>query len=747
MRSLIISSCALIAALPVMAGPPQTRKSPTTDTYHGVSVSDDYRWLEDWADPRVREWSDAQNAYARSVLDGLPGVEDIRARLTELEKSVSAEHMHIVPIEGGLLAMKNQPPKQQAMLVWLASADDLTTERMVVDPNQIDSSGSTTIDWFVPSDDGKLVAVSLSEGGSESGTVHVFDTQTGKKLGENDVIPRAHGGTAGGSLVWAHDGSGFYYTRYPRTGERPPQDMDFYVQVYFHKLGTPTAEDTYVIGKDFVRIAEVVLETDPTGRWLLVSVQNGDGGEFEHHLRNPKGAWSKLDGFADKVVEANFGEKALFLVSRDGAPRGKVLRLDLTTDDAMLTARDAREIIPEWTGSIATDFFANAGLTAGSSRLLVLYQAGGPNQLRMFDLDGELVGDVPLPPVSAVNEIVRTRGDDMLIATETFITPPQWMSFDASSNALRRTRLFQTSPVDFSDCEVVRELATSKDGTKVPISIIRHKGMGGALDPAAGGKDKSPVSGQPGKSGTPGWSLPAPTILWGYGGYGLNQSPAFSPRRAIWLEQGGVFAVANIRGGGEFGEEWHRSGNLTKKQNVFDDFQAAARHLIERGYTSHEKLAIMGGSNGGLLMGATFTQQPQLAKAVVSSVGIYDMLRVELSPNGAFNVTEFGTVKDPAQFRALHAYSPFHHVKDGVDYPAVLMLTGANDPRVDPMHSRKMIARLQAADPEGTFLLRTSANAGHGIGSSLQERIEQNVDIYSFLFHELGVEYTPRAAR
>ncbi len=737
----------------LLAAPPATRTSATTDTYHGVSVTDNYRWLEDWSSPEVKAWSDAQNAYARSVLDKLPSVEAIRARITQLESGASAKYYGIQPIKGGLLALKNQPPKQQPMLVWATSATEESSTRVVVDPNVIDPTGSTAIDWFHPSPDGTLVAVSMSKGGSESGTVHVYDTATGKEKGGNDVIPRAHGGTAGGSLAWAADGSGFYYTRYPREGERPAADMDFYVQVYYHALGSDVAKDQYIIGKDFVRIAEVVLETDPSGRWLLVSVQNGDGGEFEHHLRNPKGTWSKLDGFKDQIVEGNFGDGQLLLVSRHEAPRGKVLRLALKADDGTYTAKDAVEIIPQAEGSIATDFFNNAGIVAGASKIYVLYQAGGPNEVHMFDSSGKPAGQVPLPPVSSVDEIVHTSGDDVLLASESFITPPAWFTFSPGSAALGKTQFVQTSPADFSDCEVVREFAVSKDGTKVPISIIRKQGIGAVVDQGISGpratKDKGRAirSRMPGKDGRPGWQLPAPTIVWGYGGYGVNQTPTFSARRAVFVEQGGIYAVANIRGGGEYGEEWHLAGNLTRKQNVFDDFQAAGEYMIERGYTDHEHLALMGGSNGGLLMGATLTQDPELAKAVVSSVGIYDMLRVELSPNGAFNITEFGSVKDPQQFKALYAYSPFHHVRDGETYPAVLMLTGANDPRVDPMHSRKMTARLQAAQPGGTFLLRTSANAGHGIGSSLSERIEQNVDIFSFLFDQLGVKYQPISSK
>lgn len=713
--AVVLSATVMVSV--AFSAPPVTKKTPTVDVIHGVEVRDDYRWLEDWSDAGVRAWSDEQSAYARSVLDGLPNVAAIRERLTTLEGGASAKYHHLHPVPGGLLAMKNDPPRQQAMLVWLKSVHDPGTTRIVVDPNTIDPSGSTTIDWYVPSHDGKLVAVSMSEGGTESGTVRVYETATGRERGGHDVIPRAHGGTAGGSLAWAHDDRGFYYTRYPREGERPDSDMDFYVQVYFHPLGAPTDQDEYVIGKDFVRIAEVVIEADPSGRWLLVSVQNGDGGEFEHHLRNPAGAWSKLDAFEDEVVEANFGNGCLYLVSRQGSPRGRVLRLDLSRESAMYTWRDAAEIIPEWSGSIATDFFSNEGVWETPAGLLVLYLDGGPHVLKVFGTDGTPRGVAPLPAVSSVGEVVAAGDDRVLLSVETFITPAAWYEYNPSrmKGTLTRTPLFQTSPADFSDCEVVREYATSKDGTRVPVNIIRRRVVLG----------------------------PTPTVLWGYGGYGISLTPAYSPRRAIFVEQGGVFAIANIRGGGEYGREWHRGGNLTNKQNVFDDFQAAARHLIEKGHTTADQLAIMGGSNGGLLMGATLTQAPRLCKAVVSMVGIYDMIRVELSPNGAFNITEFGTVTDEDQFKAINAYSPFHRVRDGERYPAVLMTTGQNDPRVDPMHSRKMTARLQAADPEGLFLLRTSANAGHGIGSSMNERIEQNVDIYAFLFDQLGMTYRP----
>jgi prolyl oligopeptidase len=295
-----------------------------------------------------------------------------------------------------------------------------------------------------------------------------------------------------------------------------------------------------------------------------------------------------------------------------------------------------------------------------------------------------------------------------------FTQPGGLFLFRAEAN--ETTKLPLTSPpvVDLSDIQVVREFAKSKDGTKAPLSILFPKGT--KLDGSN------------------------PCLVTGYGGYGVNITPAFNSVSRVLFDHGFVIAVVNLRGGGEFGEEWHQAGNLINKQNVFDDFDAALEHMIDRKYTSPEKLAVEGGSNGGLLMGAILTQHPDRMKCVVSHVGIYDMLRVELSPNGAFNIPEFGTVKDVSHFTAMRAYSPYHRVKDGTKYPPVLFLTGANDPRVDPMHSRKMTARLQAANPDGTVLLRTSANSGHGMGTALNEQIEEQVDVFAFLLDRLGVK-------
>jgi prolyl oligopeptidase len=708
----LLSSLVFIAAAGAIAMPPETKKETVSDVYHGVSVQDDYRWLENWDDKRVQAWSDAQNVFARGYLDRLPQVAEIRKRVTEIMSAKTVSYSELASYHGTLFAIKREPPKQQPFLIVIPSLETPDKTRVLVDPNLIDPKFTTAIDWYIPSPDGRVVAVSLSHGGSESGDIHFYATETGKEI--HEVIPHVNTGTAGGDLVWTPDGTGVFYTRHPRTGERTPEECNFYQQIYYHKLGTPTETDRYELGKDFPRIAETEFEMHDKSGTLLARVQNGDGGEFANYLRSTDGRWTRINDFADRIVQATFGPNDdLYLISRVDADRGKILRLPLATPDIKL----AETVVPEGPDTIVTSFYhASPTLLATQTCLYVVYQLGGPSELRVFDLKGNrLTGPAQLP-LSSVGGLTRIGEADVLFSSTSYVTPPAIYRFHAAEGRTEQTWLASPAPVDFSDIQVVREFATSKDGTKIPVNILMSKNA--KRDGAN------------------------PAVLNGYGGYGSNVTPGFSGVRHALLEQGFVYAVANLRGGGEYGEPWHRQGNLTNKQNVFDDFDAAARHLIARGYTSSGKLAIEGGSNGGLLMGATLTQHPDLMRAVVSHVGIYDMLRVEKSPNGVFNIVEFGTVKNPDQFRALYAYSPYHHVHDGTKYPPVLFLTGANDPRVDPMQSRKMTARLHAATGSSEpILLRTSSNAGHGGDTALSEKIEQTVDVFAFLFDRLGVKW------
>ena len=683
---------------------PSTPKRPVTDVYHGVAVTDDYRWLEDRSDLDVAAWSVAQNAAARSYLDGLPSLPLLRERIRHLLGD-SPRYLPTDHVAGQLFAFKYQPPLQQDLLVALADPDDLSSERVIVDPNALDPTGSTAIDWFVPSLDGRLVAVSLSTGGSEDGTLHVFDVATGVETG--DVIPRVQYGTAGGSVAWLEGSTAIFYTRYPHRGERDDADLNFHQQVWRHELGRPVSEDRYATGLEFPRIAEVHLTSSGNGARVLARVAHGDGGDSESWLWSADG-WRLLSMADEGVVGGMFGpDGALWLRSLAAAPNGQILRL--SPDHTGLA--EAEVVLPEARRSIV-------GWTVTDSRLYVVYIDGGPSELHAFDHAGRPLAVAPSPPVSTVRALVRTTGDEVIYGSVSYVLPEVFQRWNAGAGESRPTAIRMTSPADLSDIVVSREFATSRDGTRIPMSILR------------------PLGTTPDKR--------SPTLLYGYGGYGINLVPNFNPVLLAWLEQGGTYVVANIRGGGEYGDAWHRAGNLTHKQNVFDDFIACAEYLIGAGHTTADGLAIMGASNGGLLMGAVVTQRPELFRAVSCDVGVLDGLRVELDDNGAFNVTEFGSTKDPDQFEAMLAYSPFHRVRDGAAYPAVLLSSGANDPRVDPYHSRKMAARLQAASSSGRpILLRTTDKAGHGMGSSLDETVSLKADQFAFLLEQLGVTVRP----
>jgi prolyl oligopeptidase len=695
-------------------GYPATPKHPVSDTYHGVTVTEDYRWLEDDASPAVKRWVAEQNALTRRTLDAIPQRAAIAERVGELLRTAPVRRFDF-QYRVHLFALKIEPPKNQAMLVALPASGDPRDERVVLDPNTLDPTGRTAIDFFTPSYDGKRVVVSLSKNGSEDGTAYVYDVTTGKRLA--DEIPGVTYPTAGGSVEWAPDGRGLYYTRYPQGDERPPEDRHFFQQVYFHRLGTPVAEDRYVIGRDLPRIAEIELKGSRDGNYLLATVRNGDGGEIAYTLRSPDGRWRQVAGFKDGVKRLAFGDDGkLYGMSIKDAPLGRIIAIPLLTPSVAA----AKVVVPE-AKIIAED------VQPTRSRMYVTYRDGGPSFVRVFSLAGKLVRELPTPPVSNVAISARLDRDDVLVTTMSYVQPRSVARYEAQANHLVPTALNGRYPFTLDDAVVEREFAVSKDGTRVPITIVHRK------DVKRDGSN--------------------PTLLYGYGGYGLSMAPYFSPLTRLWLDYGGVYAVANVRGGGEYGEPWHLAGNLTHKQNVFDDFAASLQWLIEHKVTRPEKAAIMGGSNGGLLMGATLVQHPQLMRAVVSEVGLYDALRWELQPNGGFNVTEFGSVQDPEQFRALYAYSPYHNARDGASYPAVIFTAGDNDGRVAPYESRKMTARLQAASASSNpILLRTEAAAGHGIGTALATRIEEEADVYAFLVDQLGMaaineRRAPEAAR
>jgi prolyl oligopeptidase len=705
----LILGCGCAAAVDRDAPPTPARD--VLDTYFDVHVDDPYRWLENADDPAVKRWTAAQDGRCRRYLDGLAVRKPILDRLWRQISKTSPSFSSLHAVGDRIFALYSQPPKQQRMIALLTREVDPARARVIVDPNAINPKGTTAIDWFVPSPDGKLIAVSLSEDGSENGTLHLFDVASRHQVGE--VIPGVQYPTGGGSLAWRADSSGFWYTRYPGP-DRPAAEQHFFQKVYFHRIGDKPAKDAYVLGREFPKVAEIRLDNRFNPKFLLVTVANGDGGEFEHYVIAPDGRVHHVTRFEDQVVAAAIGpDSALYLVSRKNAPHGRLLKLDLGEP----TLDHARPIVPE------SEFVMQTGGPAGGQPLTLTAKGlyvreldGGPSRVAVFDHEGIPQGVLPLAALATVDQVEPLGDGTLLYSISTYLRPPYFSRYDEASGTASETLLAQTSPVSYPDAVVVREFAVSKDGTKVPLTIVRRKDT--VLDASH------------------------PTLLTGYGGYGVSMTPRFlGPDVRLWLDAGGVYAIANLRGGGEYGEVWHRQGSLTLKQNVFDDFAAAARYLIAQKYTSEGHLAAVGGSNGGLLVGASLTQHPELFRAVVARVGIYDMLRVELDPNGLFNTTEFGSVKNEQQFRALYAYSPYHQVTDDTRYPAVLMVAGEHDGRVNPMQSRKMVARLQAATVSGRpVLLSVNSHAGHGVDSSLSIRAGQMADAEAFLFDQLGMK-------
>ena len=669
---------------------------PITDTYHGVDVTEDYRWLEDASSDETMTWTKAQQERTGAYFAGIPWRDALRARVEQLLKAEGATYKRLLPGGSTIFALKVQAPKQQPFLVALTDLDDLSSERVVVDPEAIDPSGETSIDFVVPSPDGKRVAVSLSEHGTEDGSLYVYDTDSGKVIGE----PIPHVNLMGGSAAWRHDGAGFWYTLCA-------DPAGFTQQVWFREFGDAPDRVDLTDGFADERIAEHFLSASPDGRWVMDRVQKGDGGQWQVFLRSQgaDGSWWQVAGIPDECVHAVFGMDALYLLSRRDAPHGTVLRLPVT---AGATVADAREIVPESDVTIED-------LAVTRDTVWVAVMDGGPQDVRAFDTSGRPLPAVEIPPVSSVSSFwarLTPLGQDRIAwSCESFTEPATWW-VAADGEAPRPTALRTATPVDLSGYQVTREFATSTDGTRIPLNVISAPGAP--------------------RDGT------TPALLTAYGGYGVSLVPRFDPELLLWLDQGGVYVVANIRGGGEFGEEWHHAGRLATKQNCFDDFIACADHLHSSGITSRERLAIMGGSNGGLLMGAVLTQRPDIARAVVAAVPVMDSLRAETTTNGRFNTTEFGTVEDPDLFTALLAYSPYHNVADGTAYPAVLLTAGENDTRVDAWHAKKMTARLQDATSSDRPVLLRLESSGH-LDGSLDQTIDEVTDRHAFLFDQLGL--------
>jgi prolyl oligopeptidase len=697
-RLLLFSAWSLLLVVP--DSPPVATPRPVADFFHGTRVIDSYRWLEKADSPEVQKWVSEENEYTRALLDPLTGRAAIQKRLTELLSigSVSApvlagRHYFYTRREG----LQNQPV--------LYVRDSLNgSDRVLVDANSLAADGTIALDWFQPSENGKYVAYGTSPSGSEMSTLHVIESKAGEIL--PDTIER----TRAASIAWLHDNSGFYYTRYPKKGEVPPGQEMYNRHVYFHLLGSPVETDNAIFGEG--RGPEdwpgVSLSND--GRWLLINVSEGwtKSELFLMDLKSDK-APIRLTTGKNFLYSADIYDGKVYITSNEDAPRYRVFVTDAGNFD-----REAwKEIIPQSDAVLQ-------GAAVFGGKLVAQYEQNASSQVKTFDLDGKKLNDIALPAIGTVySSGGKWNRDEVFYGFQSFTFAPSIYRYDLKDGSTSLWTKVDAPSIEASAYDVQQEWFNSKDGTRVPMFVVHKKGL------QKNGKN--------------------PTLLTAYGGFNVSLTPTFSRTAYLWMEHGGIYAVANLRGGAEFGEDWHRAGMLDKKQNVFDDMIAAAQHLISEKYTDKQHLAIQGGSNGGLLMGAMITQRPDLFRAVVCQVPLLDMLHYQDFQIAKLWIPEYGTAENPDQFKWLYAYSPYHHVKTGVEYPAILFMTADTDTRVDPMHAKKMTALMQAAAQNGSshtrpILLRIESKAGHGAGKPVTKQIEEFTDVYSFLFWQLGVK-------
>jgi prolyl oligopeptidase len=686
----------LLAVLGLLLSSSVSADSPHAD--------DPYRWLEDGDAPAVARWTDQQNAAARKVLDAIPGRASLRARFERLF-SVGSLGVPVSRPRGAGNARRyfytRRDGTQNQPVLYLRDGLE-GDDRALVDVNRERADGTRALDWWFPSDDGRLVAYGTSDDGSEESLLRVRDVESGQDVG--DQIPR----TRACSLAWRPDGAGFYYTRYPKPGEVPPGEEAYHRGVFFHHLGTDPAHDQKVFGDGRDRTDWPGVDLSPDGRWLVVSVAQG-WTRSEVHLIDTRGDGKPLAVAAGEdarfeVVEVL--DDRIYLFTTSGAPRGRIFAVD--------PRQPARPhwwpIVPEGEDVLERAVYFHGGLAVG-----FLHDAAA--RLAVFDRNGGARREVPLPGLGAMTALSGARDvAELFYGLTGFLAPTTVFNVHLGPAPKSVVWRALAAPIDAAAFEVERVMVTSRDGTRLPLFLAHRKGAP--------------------RDGT------RPALLTGYGGFDVNMLPAWTASAIPFLESGGTYALAVLRGGGEYGESWHRAGMLGNKQNVFDDFIAAATWLVAERVTAADRLAISGGSNGGLLVGAALTQRPELFRAVVCNVPLLDMLRYHLFRLAQLWIPEYGSPDDPAAARWLAAYSPYQRVRDGVKYPAVFLHTAASDTRVDPMHARKMAARLQAATASGRpVLLQVESKAGHGAGKPLAKVIAELTDQWSFLFAQLGISY------
>lgn len=672
-----------------MPHPPKTRREEIVETIFGREVRDPYRWLEDPAAPEVRDWVAAQQAFARAHLDRLPGRPAIERRLRE-SADIGSLGIHL-PRGRYRFATRREPGRQQPALYVI---DPDGGERLLVDPAPESPDGATAIDWWYPSGDGELVAYGISEGGGEESVLHLLETASGRVL--PDRIDRCRGAT----VAFEPGNRALLYSRQPKPGTVPAGEEAYHRHVHRHVLGTDPESDTDLLGEgrpmtDFPGLLSVA----SSGRWATCVMSQG-WTRTAVFLRHGEGRFEAFFEGIEALVQPWFDGDRLLAVTNHEAPRWRLVEIDPEHPDP----RSWRTLVPE------SEHVLLQAATAGG-RLLVHHLARAASRVSVHAAGGALERVLEVPPFSTVTAIgADPERPDAYLTLQGYTRPPAVLELDAGSGRAR-TRVVEAlaPPPGFDgDRHPTRQVTyTSKDGTEVTMFLV------GRTDGAG------------------------PTLLTGYGGYNINRTPLWSPNFVPFLEAGGLIAEPNLRGGGEYGEDWHRAGMLGRKQNVFDDFFAAAESLVEHGHCRPAQLGIMGGSNGGLLVGVALTQRPELFGAVVCRVPLLDMVRYERFKIARLWAAEYGSAEDPEGFGWLYAYSPYHHVREGLPYPPTLITTGEEDSRVEPMHARKMAALLQAANPKALTLLRVDRRAGHGQGKPVGKMVQEEADIWAFLLDHL----------
>lgn len=675
---------------------PAAPPANVVDVYHGISVADPYRWLEDPDNPETIAWVQAQNALTHSVLAG-PAREELVARLGMLYDFPRSG----VPFKRGnrYFYTRNSGLQKQPVLYVREGADG--EPRVLLDPNRLDPDGTIALTAAAVNDAGTLMAYGLSAGGSDMQELSVRDVDTGADLPDRIQWVKF------ASIAWVHDSSGFYYTRFPAPGTVPPGDENYFNQVYYHRLGDPQGRDILILDAPGRRETVFGVDVSDDDRWTVITAFKGSSDKSEVFLLDRQAPHASpaplFTGFESSYgfIEAAGGQ--LYFQTDHAAPRGRIIAVDPAARPCTPV-----EIVPESADKLSTATIVNG-------RLVTSYLENASNRIRMFDLAGAPLGDIPLPGIGSVTGLNgRPRDRELFLGFMSFTQPPTSYRYDFASNTLAPF-VEVPSPIDPARYETTQVWYSSKDGTKVSMFLVHRRDL--------------PKDGR------------RPVLMTGYGGFNISLTPGFDPSNFAWLDKGGIYAVTNLRGGGEYGEAWHEAGMFERKQNVFDDFIAAAEWLAASGYTNPKKIAIEGGSNGGLLTAAVMVQRPNLFGAVVCRVPVADMLRYHLFTVGRFWISEYGSADDPGQFPYLYAYSPLHNVKDGVAYPPILITTADTDDRVSPGMAKKFAARLQAAAADGCpVLIRVETRAGHGAGKPVSKVIEEDADIFAFLFEYLEVE-------